>query len=114
MITTGASLLFVVIYTFYNQLLINLRFFTKMKCVTCGLCIYDAFNYLCCMCLCKKSSPNRSSIYSVGKWIAIMILAVVNLIYVMEKNTEWEELFQIGGIPPVRSNFHIYMMIYAF
>lgn len=49
LILIGVGLFIAITYTFYNQLLINLRFFTKMKCVTCGLCTYDAFNYLCCM-----------------------------------------------------------------
>ena len=47
------SLITVTIYTFYNTLLFNLRFFLKMQCVTVGLCAYDAFNYLCCFCVCK-------------------------------------------------------------
>ena len=49
-IFTGICLVLVLWNLFYNNLLINLRFLAKMRCVTFGMCLFDLFNYLFCYC----------------------------------------------------------------
>ena len=54
----------------FNNLLINLRFYCKMKCVTVGLCIYDAWNYAQCECCLNKLCRDRCfTRFTVTKWV---------------------------------------------
>ena len=55
---------------FYNNLLINLRFYAKMQCVTCGLCLFDVINWLFCYCILAKPCRDRCvTPWTVGKWV---------------------------------------------
>ena len=47
---TMACIILAVFNLFYNNLFINLRFKSKMKSVTLGLCCFDAINYCICYC----------------------------------------------------------------
>ena len=54
----------------FNNLLINLRFYCKMRCVTVGLCIYDAWNYAQCECCLNKLCRDRCfTRFTVTKWV---------------------------------------------
>ena len=56
----------------YNNLFINIRFKMKIQCQTCGLCVYDFWNYLMCECLLNKvpiCRDNLTSPWTLGKWI---------------------------------------------
>ena len=50
----GASMVIVLFTLLHNNLLTNIRFYSKMRCVTCGLCTYDAVNYAICHCFLHK------------------------------------------------------------
>ena len=59
----------------FNNLLINLRFYCKMKCVTVGLCVYDACNYAQCECCLKKVCRDRCfTRWTIGKWILKLVV----------------------------------------
>lgn len=64
---------------FYNTLLINARFFCKMKSVTFGLFIFDCLNVSCCYCILSKFCKGNNYIGFVIRQIAqaaIMIYTV--------------------------------------
>lgn len=44
----GVTGLLAVFNLLFNNLLMNIRFNTKMKCYTCGFCIFDVINYIQC------------------------------------------------------------------
>ena len=83
-----ASVLLAIIYNFYIQLLVNLRFVVKMKCVTCGLCVYDGLNFLCCEPCCKRVCLNGRKA-SCFKWLVALILSVVLFVLVEDKNHQF-------------------------
>jgi len=69
-IFTAISMVLVLWNLFYNNLMINLRFVAKMRCVTFGMCIFDAFNYLMCYCILRKPCRDRCfSPWTLGKWL---------------------------------------------
>jgi len=54
----------------YNNLLINLRFKAKMKCVTFGLCLFDCANFTMCYCFLVKPCRDRCfTPWTLGKWL---------------------------------------------
>ena len=53
-ILIGLSMVMVLFTLLHNNLLTNIRFYSKMRCVTCGLCTYDACNYAICHCFLHK------------------------------------------------------------
>ena len=76
---------------FYNNLLINLRFLAKMKCVTFGLCCFDAVNYLFCYCCLVKSCKDRCfTPWSIIKWLVKAGIMGFTIYLVREKSDEWE------------------------
>ena len=109
------SLLLVTVYNFYNQLLVNIRFCVKMKCVTCGLCIFDGLNYLFCWPCFGKACLLNNSKGSIIKWLMILVVAVVTEFYVEEKNERinWEFDWLYEPRDAVRSNFGVYMILFA-
>ena len=62
--------------------------------------------------LLKKLCLQKSKL-SFFKTIAMIILAALTWSHAVRKNDEFESEFRIGLQKPVRTNFHIYMMIYA-
>ena len=91
-IMTGVTLMIVLFHLFYNNLLINLRLFCKIKCVTIGLCLFDAFNY--CFCYCFLVKPCRDKWYShwtLGKWIIKVGVIGFTIYLVQKKKDDWED-----------------------
>ena len=55
---------------FYNNLLINLRFQCKIKCVTCGLFIFNFINWIFCYCFLVKPCRDQCfKPFTLVKWI---------------------------------------------
>jgi len=64
------SLVLVVFNLLFNNLLTNLRFLAKMRCVTFGLCCYDCLNWTMCACILNKPCRDRCfTPWTIGKWI---------------------------------------------
>jgi len=64
------TLVLVLFNLLYNNLLINLRFAAKMKCVTFGMCLFDGINL--CQCYCFLNKPCRDRCFTpwtIVKWI---------------------------------------------
>ena len=54
----------------FNNLLINLRFYCKMKCVTVGMCIFDCINIVQCHCCLDKPCRDRCfTPWTIVKWV---------------------------------------------
>ena len=54
----------------FNNLLINLRFYCKMKCVTVGMCIFDCINIVQCHCCLDKPCRDRCfTPWTLVKWV---------------------------------------------
>ena len=68
-------LVFAFFNLFYNNLLINLRFKCKIKCVTAGLCIFDFFNWIGCYCCLRKPCRDKCfTPWTLGKWFVKVII----------------------------------------
>ena len=51
-------------------MLINIRFYGKMKCVTFGLCLFDCLNYTFCYCILRRVCIDRwNNPFSAAKWL---------------------------------------------
>ena len=85
----------------FNNLLINLRFYCKMKCVTVGMCIFDCINIVQCHCCLDKPCRDRCfTPWTIVKWVlksAIIGYTVFILGKLKGKLEEEEELFGDRG-----------------
>ena len=91
-IFTAISLVLVLWNLFYNNLLINLRFLTKMRCVTFGLCVFDAFNYLFCYCFLAKPCRDKCfTPWTLIKWLIKGGIMGYTVYLVMDKKDRWED-----------------------
>ena len=98
-IFTGICLVLILWNLFYNNLLINLRFLAKMRCVTFGLCIFDAFNYLFCYCFLVKPCRDKWFTYwSLIKWLIKGGILGTTIYLVQEKRNQWEDEYDLGVI----------------
>lgn len=94
-----ATMVLVSFNLFYNNLMINLRFFAKMKCVTFGLCCFDAFNYLFCFCILKKPCKDKCiSPWTIIKWIIKAGVIGTTIYFVQEKKLDWEDEQVIASV----------------
>lgn len=79
---------------FYNNLLINLRFLAKMRCVTFGMFLFDALNFLFCYCFLVKPCRDRCfTPWTIIKWLIKGGIIGTAIYYVQQKNEEWDEDF---------------------
>ena len=70
----------VTFHLFYNNLLINLRFYCKTRCVTFGLCMYDGINCAICHCFLFKPCRDRCcTIWTTIKWVIYGIIMGVTI-----------------------------------
>ena len=61
-----------VVHVFYSNLLINLRFKTKMRCYTCGYLLFDVLNFLCCYRFLKPVCRDKCcSLGTAIKWVLL-------------------------------------------
>ena len=91
-IFTGVCMVLVLWNLFYNNLLINLRFLAKMRCVTFGLCIFDALNFLFCYCFLVKPCRDRCfTPWSLIKWLIKGGVFGYTIYIIQEKKDEWED-----------------------
>ena len=85
----------------FNNLLINLRFYCKMKCVTVGMCIFDCINIVQCHCCLDKPCRDRCfTPWTIVKWVlksAIIGYTVFILGKLKGSLEEEEELFGDRG-----------------
>ena len=96
-IFTGVCCVLVLWNLFYNNLLINLRFLAKMRCVTFGMCLFDAFNYLFCYCFLLKPCRDRCfTPWSLGKWLIKGGVFGYTIYLIMEKKNRWEDEYDLG------------------
>ena len=78
----------------FNNLLINLRFYCKMRCVTVGLCVYDAVNFVQCECCLNKPCRDRCfTPWTIVKWILKTVVISVTL-YILNQDVVPED-----GVP---------------
>lgn len=75
-ILIGISCLIVLYTLLHNNLLTNIRFYTKMRCVTFGLCTYDVCNYAICHCflhkICRDRIPSIATFVKYGVSLLLM------------------------------------------
>lgn len=99
---------------FYNNLLLNIRFYMKMKCVTAGKCVFDVVNF--CFCYCFLVKPCRDQCFTpwtIGKWIIKAGIMAYTIVLVQDKRQEWEDNFQMGTNEDVgTSRLDLYLIIY--
>jgi len=114
-IFTIATLVLIVFNLFYNNLLINLRFYCKMNCVTFGKCIFDVINYLFCYCFLVKPCRDRCfTPWTVVKWLIKAAVIGYTIYLVQDKKTRWADGFEVGTLArdPGTSRLDIYLMVY--
>ena len=97
-IFTGITLVLVLFNLFYNNLLINLRFLAKMRCVTFGLCLFDAINYAFCYCFLAKPCKDRCfSLWTLGKWAIKGGIIGYTIYLVQQKQDDWDQAWELGS-----------------
>ena len=114
-IFTGITMVLVLWNLFYNNLMINLRFLAKMRCVTFGLCLFDAFNYLFCYCFLVKPCRDKCfTPWTLIKWLIKGGIIGYTIYLVQDKRNTWEEDFEIGEIDEDRGNTYLdmYLIVY--
>lgn len=108
------SLVIVFFNLFFNNLLLNIRFYMKMKCVTFGKCIFDALNF--CICYCFLRKPCRDQCFTpwtIVKWIIKAGILGYTIFLVQWKVKQWEESFEVGAIDDIgTSRLDTYLIIY--
>ena len=109
------SCVLIVYNLLYNNLLINLRFLAKMRCVTCGICFYDVLNFVWCNCCLNKLCRDRC--FSIGttiKWVLKGGIMGYTIYMVRGKITQYEDDFQVGEIErtPGTSRLDLYLIVY--
>ena len=77
--------------TFYNSLLINIRFLVKMKNMTVGFCIFDVINMLCCYPCVRKCCVHRCSWLILPKWIFTIGVMGYSIFLIRQKVDKWHE-----------------------
>ena len=100
---------------FYNNLLINLRFAAKKSCVTCGLVLFDALNYLFCYCFLVKPCRDKCfSPWTLAKWLIKAGIMGTAIYYVRQKKDAWDEEFMIGGLDDEKSDtlLDLFLIVY--
>ena len=99
---------------FYNNLMINLRFFVKMRCVTFGICLFDAVNCLFCyLCLVKPCKDKCFSPWTIVKWLIKAGIMGYTVYLIRDKKAYWEDKFQVGSLEILeQSNLDMYLIIY--
>ena len=66
------TMVIVIYHLMYHNLLTNMRFYTKMQCVTFGLCFYDCINFAICHCVLNKPCRDRCfTAWTFGKWVCV-------------------------------------------
>jgi len=104
-----------VLHLFYNNLLINLRFYSKMKCVTCGLCLFDCINWAFCYCILLKPCRDRCfTIWTAVKWVFLAAIMGTTIYLVQDYETRFLERFQVGErvIDKGETNLDTYLIIF--
>lgn len=113
---TMACIILAVFNLFYNNLFINLRFKSKMKSVTLGLCCFDAINYCICYCFLVKPCRDRClTPWSVVKWVIKAVIFGTTVYLIQEKKSEWEDAFDVGSLDLERlerTRLDTYLIIY--
>ena len=91
--------IFICFLQYYNNLLINIRFKSKMRSVTLGLCCFDAINFCFCYCFLVKPCRDRCfTPWSIIKWVLKIIIIGTTVHLIREKKSEWEDAFDIGSL----------------
>ena len=94
---TGVTLVIVLWNLFYNNLLINLRLLAKIRCVTFGLCLFDALNFAFCYCFLVKPCRDKCfSPWTLGKWLIKGGIIGYTIYLVQQKKDDWEEAWELG------------------
>ena len=102
-------------HLFYNNLAINLRFYSKMKCVTCGLCLFDGVNWIFCYCfLLKPCRDHCFTIWTTLKWVVLGAVMGTTIYLVQDFKTRLFEEFRIGESIDVTdvTNLDLYLIIF--
>ena len=68
-----------------------------MRCVTFGMCLFDAFNFLFCYCFLVKPCRDRCfTPWSLGKWLIKGGVFGYTIYLIMEKKNRWEDEYDLG------------------
>ena len=112
----GISLVLVLWNLFYNNLLINLRFLAKMRCVTFGMCVFDAFNYLFCYCFLQKPCRDKCfTPWSIIKWLIKGGIIGYTIYLITDKKVAWDDEFEEDFIESDKSDttrLDMYFIVY--
>ena len=114
-IFVSISAVLIIFNTLYNNLLTNMRFLSKMKCVTCGICCYDVLNFAMCHCILSKPCRDRCCTgWTLGKWAVKGALIGYTIFLVTDKIQRVEDSFEVGslGSDPGTTRLDIYLLIY--
>lgn len=99
---------------FFNNLFLNIRFYAKMKSITLGKCIFDAFNTCFCYRFLKKPCRDKCfTPWTIAKWITKLFILGYTISLVQWKVDKWEESFEVGAVDDVStSNLDTYLIVY--
>ena len=114
-IFTAVCMVLVLWNLFYNNILINLRFLAKTRCVTFGLCIFDAFNFLFCYCCLVKPCRDRCfTPWTLIKWLIKGGIFGYTIYIIQQKKDDWgEDKFVLGlQDEPDTSRLDVYLLVY--
>lgn len=93
----GITSALVILNFLFNNLLINIRFNCKMKCYTCGLCIYDGCNILQCnFCLNKVCRDRCFTGATVLKWLGKAVLVGYTIYALRQYDQEFVDIETLG------------------
>ena len=87
-----------------------------MKCVTFGLCFYDAINFVICHCFLYKPCRDRCfTPWTLAKWAIKGGLIGYTIYLVSDKKDQWDEEIEVGSLIVTNassSNLDMYLIVY--
>ena len=107
------TMVLVALNLLYNNLLINLRFYVKVKSTTCGLFFYDLINLLQLnMCLNKPCRDKCFTGPTVLKWIVKAVFIGITIGFVRGDKQVYDDGFNPGAVYEPLTNLDTYLIIY--
>jgi hypothetical protein len=98
-IFVGISMVLAVWNLLYNNLLMNIRFWIKMKSIGVGMVCYDGINL--CQCSCFLESICRDQCFTVLtsiKWLFKAAVMITTIVMIGQVNAAYDETFVVGAV----------------